>query len=393
MAMTMRLDSVESTAEEIMAKNLVLRGEGHFLHKLKYLDWGFLALVIALAGVGFTALYSAAGGNFDPWASRQMTRFFVFVFGMIIIAMVDIRVWYRLAYPFYILCILLLLAVDVMGHVGMGAQRWIKLGPLQIQPSELMKIAVIMALARYFHAASAQDMRNLRFLLIGVAFLVVPFLLVAVQPDLGTSLVIVMAGIAMFFLAGAPMWIFMAGGVAAICAAPLAWLLMHDYQKKRVLTFLNPESDPLGSGYHITQSKIALGSGGFEGKGFLKGTQSHLNFLPEKQTDFIFTLWVEEWGFVGGIFILSLVGLILAYAGWIALRCRHGFGRLLAFGLMVNFSIYVFINVAMVMGLIPVVGIPFPLLSYGGTAMMTVSIGFGLIMCCNLHRDTKLSRM
>lgn len=197
----------------------------------------------------------------------------------------------------------------------------------------------------------------------------------------------------MFFVAGAPLWIFLTGAGAAALAAPLAWTLMHDYQKKRVLTFLNPESDPLGAGYHITQSKIALGSGGFEGKGFLKGTQSHLNFLPEKQTDFIFTLWVEEWGFIGGAFVLCVVGLILAYGFWMALRCRHAYGRFLAFGLMVNFSIYVFINVAMVMGLIPVVGIPFPMLSYGGTAMMTVLIGFGLMMSCNLHKDAKLSRM
>jgi rod shape determining protein RodA len=375
-----------------MAKALLLRGEGHIFHKIKYLDWGLVILITLLASVGFTALYSAASGQFDPWASRQMTRFSVFLCVMVAIAMTDIRIWYRLSYPFYFICLFLLLVVDVMGHTGMGAQRWIKLGPLQIQPSELMKIAVIMALSRYFHSSTLADMKNIRFLLIGVSFLVAPFVLVAVQPDLGTSLVIVMAGIAMFFLAGAPLWIFIAGAGAAAAAAPVAWLVMHDYQKNRVLTFLNPENDPLGAGYHITQSKIALGSGGFEGKGFLKGTQSHLNFLPEKQTDFIFTLWVEEWGFVGGAFVLALVGAILLYCGWIAFRCRHSYGRFLAFGLMVNFSIYIFINVAMVMGLIPVVGIPFPMLSYGGTAMMTVLIGFGLILCCNLHRDAKVSR-
>ena len=373
--------------------SLHLPSEASILQRLKYINWGLVGLITLLACVGFTALYSAAGGNIEPWASKQIPRFFVFLVGMIIIALVDIRIWYRIAYPAYFVCLFLLLVVDITGHIGMGAQRWIKIGPLQIQPSELMKITVVMALARYFHSATSEDMKNLRFLLIGAAFLVAPFILVATQPDLGTSGVIVMAGLAMFFIAGAPMWMFILGAVGAACAAPLGWLLLHDYQKQRVLTFMDPERDPLGAGYHITQSKIALGSGGWEGKGFLKGTQSHLNFLPEKQTDFIFTLWVEEWGLFGGLFILLLVALILAYGGWIAMRCRHSFGRLMAFGLMVNFSIYIFINVSMVMGLIPVVGVPFPMLSYGGTAMMTVIIGFGLMMSCNVYKDAKLPRM
>lgn len=371
----------------------LIQSEGSLLQRLRYINWGLVVLIVALASVGFTALYSAAGGSFDPWASKQMVRFSVFLVGMIAIALVDIRIWYKLAYPFYALCLFLLLVVDVMGHIGMGAQRWINLGFIQIQPSELMKIAVVMALARYFHGASSEDMKNLRFLGIGLAFLIGPFILVATQPDLGTSGVIVMAGIAMFFLAGAPLWIFILGAAGVAAAAPMGWVLLHDYQKKRVLTFLDPDRDPLGAGYHITQSKIALGSGGIDGKGFLKGTQSHLNFLPEKQTDFIFTLWVEEWGFFGGIFILLIVGFILLYGGWIATRCRHSFGRLMAFGLMVNFSIYVFINVSMVMGLIPVVGVPLPLVSYGGTAMMAVLIGFGLMMSCNVYKDAKLPRM
>ncbi|PZQ48693.1 MAG: rod shape-determining protein RodA [Micavibrio aeruginosavorus] len=376
-----------------MANMLHMQGEGSIWQRLGYITWGLVFLICVLASVGFTALYSAAGGNLDPWASRQIPRFIVFLAGMIVIALIDIRVWYKVAYPFYFACLFLLLVVDITGHIGMGAQRWIKIGFIQIQPSELMKIAVVMALARYFHSAEPEDMKNLRFLFVGLIFLIAPFLLVAAQPDLGTSGVIVMAGIAMFFLAGAPMWIFILGAVGAMCAAPMGWLLLHDYQKQRVLTFLDPERDPLGAGYHITQSKIALGSGGIEGKGFLKGTQSHLNFLPEKQTDFIFTLWVEEWGLFGGIFILFLVASILAYGAWIAMKCRHSFGRLMAFGLMVNFSIYIFINVSMVMGLIPVVGVPFPMLSYGGTAMMTVIIGFGLMMSCNVYRDAKLPRM
>lgn len=376
-----------------MARTLQMQGEGALLYKLRYINWGLVFLITLMASIGFVALYSAAGGNLEPWASRQIPRFAVFLVGMILIALIDIRIWYRAAYPIYFVCLVLLLIVEVMGHIGMGAQRWINLGFIQIQPSELTKIAVVMALSRYFHAATSEDMKNFRFLLTGLSFLVAPFILVATQPDLGTSLVIVMVGIAMFFLAGAPLWIFILGIAAACAIAPLGWFLMHDYQRQRVLTFLDPERDPLGAGYHITQSKIALGSGGFEGKGFLHGTQSHLNFLPEKQTDFIFTLWVEEWGFLGGLLILAVVGFILSYGAWISMRCRHSFGRLMAFGLMINFSIYVFVNVAMVMGLIPVVGVPLPLISYGGTAMMSVIIGFGLMMSCNVHKDAKLSRM
>jgi len=367
--------------------------EGSLLQRLKYINWGLVFLLTMLASVGFTALYSAAGGSFEPWAATQMVRYIVFVGGMIVLALIDIRWWYRLAYPAYFVCLGLLLIVEIMGHIGMGAQRWINLGFIQIQPSELMKIAVIMALARYFHSASPEDMKNMRFLAMGAAFLVAPFILVATQPDLGTSMVIIFAGMAMFFIAGAPLWIFIVGAGAAAAAMPVAWMLLHDYQKNRVLTFMDPERDPLGAGYHITQSKIALGSGGWEGKGFLKGTQSHLNFLPEKQTDFIFTLWVEEWGFFGGLLILTLAGMILFYGGWIAFRCRHSFGRLMAFGLMINFSIYIFVNISMVMGLIPVVGVPLPLVSYGGTAMMSVLIGFGLMMSCNVYKDAKLPRM
>jgi len=376
-----------------MANTLQITGEGSLLQKLKYINWGLVFLIVAFASVGFTALYSAAGGNFEPWAAKQMTRFSVFMVGMIVIALIDIKIWYRIAYPLYGICLILLIIVEVMGHIGMGAQRWINLGFIQIQPSELMKICLVLALAKFFHSASSEDMKSFRFLGIAAAFLVGPFLLVATQPDLGTATVITAVGIAMFFLAGAPVWIFIAGLVAACAAAPMGWMLLHDYQKNRVLTFLDPERDPLGAGYHITQSKIALGSGGWEGKGFLQGTQSHLSFLPEKHTDFIFTMWVEEWGFFGGIFILALIALILSYGAWISLRCRHAFGRLLAFGLMVNFSIYCFVNIAMVMGLIPVVGVPLPMISYGGTAMMSVVIGFGLMICCNVHKDAKLPRM
>ncbi len=370
-----------------------LNTDQSIFQKLQNLGWGMVFLVCLVACIGFAALYSAAGGNIEPWASKQIERFLVGLVGLIIIALIDIKIWYRLTYPIFIIGFILLIIVEVMGHTGMGAQRWIDLGFIQLQPSEFMKIAVVMALARYFHAASQEEMRSIRFLLPSLIFIFLPVGLVLLQPDLGTSLMIVMAGVAMIFLAGAPIWLFITGGVLTAVSMPVAWYFMHDYQKQRVRTFLEPESDPLGAGYHITQSKIALGSGGIEGKGFLQGTQSRLNFLPEKQTDFIFTLWAEEWGLMGGLFLLTLMGLIFIYGIAIAWNCRHAFGRLLSMGLIVNFSLYVFINIAMVMGLIPIVGAPLPLVSYGGTSMLAVLVGFGLILSCNVHRDSKLPRM
>lgn len=376
-----------------MVRAVTIQSELGFLQKVQQLNWGLVVLLSIVASIGIAALYSAAGGNFSPWASRQLVRFGVGVVAMIVVALIDVRWWYKLSWPCYFIGLFMLLIVEIMGHIGMGAQRWIDLGFIQLQPSEVMKIAVVMVLARYFHAANLEDMRSLRFLIVPCVIILAPVGLVLLQPDLGTSLMIVMAGGAMFFIAGASLWLFFAAFTIAGASIPVAWHFLHDYQKQRVFTFFNPERDPLGAGYHITQSKIALGSGGIEGKGFLQGTQSHLNFLPEKQTDFIFTLWAEEWGLFGGLVLLGLFGLIFLYGLWIASRCRHNFGRYLALGLSVNFSLYVFINIAMVMGLIPVVGAPLPLVSYGGTAMLAVLIGFGLIMSCNIYRDSKVTRV
>lgn len=363
------------------------------MQKLSHMGWGLVFLICILATIGFMSLYSAAGGNIDPWASKQFVRFCVGMVGLIFIALIDVKWWFRFAYPIYIIGFISLIFVEIMGHTGMGAQRWINLGFIQIQPSEFMKIAVVLALAKYFHAASYEDMRNIRFLGIGSILIALPVGLVLLQPDLGTSLMIIMAGIAMFFMAGLPLWIFVVGGIGVMASLPIIWTFMHDYQKARVMTFLDPESDPLGSGYHITQSKIALGSGGIDGKGFLEGTQSRLNFLPEKQTDFIFTLWAEEWGLMGGLFLLVIILLILIYGFVIAFKCRHAFGRLLAVGLTTNFFLYACINIAMVMGLIPVVGAPLPLVSYGGTSMLAALVAFGLMLSCNIHKDSKLLRM
>lgn len=376
-----------------MARFITLQSDHGLAYRLAHLNWGLLFLIFMIACIGFASLYSAGGGGFDPWASKQLARFGVGLAALFVVALIDVRWWYRLAWPAYFIGLGLLIYVEVFGHVGMGAQRWIDLKVIHLQPSEVMKIAVVMALARYFHRASKDDMHRIWFLIPAVAIILTPVALVLLQPDLGTSLMIVMVGVGMIFIAGAPIWMFITGGVLAVASVPVIWNFLHGYQKSRVLIFLDPDSDPLGAGYHITQSKIALGSGGFEGKGFLNGSQSHLNFLPEKQTDFIFTLWAEETGFLGGATLLGLYGVVFLYGLWIASKARQNFTRYLAFGMILNFSLYVFINISMVMGLIPVVGAPLPLISYGGTVMLTTMISFGLIMSCSIHRDSKVTRI
>jgi rod shape determining protein RodA len=360
--------------------------------KVRGLHWGLVLLVAAISGIGFAMLYSAGNGSLQPWASRQMLRFGFTLLPMLAVALIDLRYWYRAAYWIYGAALLLVVAVDLRGFAGMGAQRWIDLGVIQLQPSEVMKIALVLALARYFHGLSAENSGRLRYLVFPVLMIVLPTLLVLKQPDLGTAMMLLAAGAILCFLGGVRLWVFGAGAFAGAAAAPVAWSFLRDYQKTRLYTFLEPDTDPLGAGYHIMQSKIAFGSGGLFGKGFLQGTQSHLSFLPEKQTDFIFTMFAEEFGLVGGLALLVLYILIIVYAFAIALRSRSQFGRLLGLGIAVNFFLYAFINTAMVMGLIPVVGVPLPLISYGGTAMVTVMLGFGLLMNIGIHRDVRLSR-
>lgn len=375
-----------------MINSMFIESDMSLARRISKLNWWLIFLIICVASVGVASLYSAAGGDMSKWASRHVVRFCIGMVGMIIIALMDIRWWYRLTWPIYFVGMGLLLFVELKGHVGMGAQRWINLGFMNLQPSELMKIAVVMALARHFHGSTPEQAKRLSFLIIPALVIAAPVALVLLQPDLGTSLMIVMAGAGLMFMAGAPIWLYIAGGILVAVSIPVAWQFLHDYQKARVMTFLDPESDPLGAGYHITQSKIAIGSGGIEGKGFLQGTQSHLNFLPEKQTDFIFTLWVEEWGLFGGVGLLALFLLIFAAGLSTALRCKHQFGKYLALGISVNFSLYVFINISMVMGLIPVVGAPLPMVSYGGTSMLAAMIGFGLMMSCGIYRHSKVTR-
>ena len=360
--------------------------------KLWQLNWGLMALLLMLTGISVALLYSAANGSFEPWAVRQMARFGVGAAIMVAVAVIDLRFWLRWAYGGYAGALALLILVEFVGSTGMGAQRWIDIGAMQLQPSEVMKIALVVALARYFNGVDIEEMGRLRVLVPALLLVLAPVALVVKQPDLGTALILVMVGGVMFWLAGVRLWQVGLVAAAAIGAVPLVWQFLHDYQKARVLTFINPENDPLGAGYHILQSKIALGSGGLSGKGFMAGTQSHLNFVPEKQTDFIFTMLAEEFGMLGALTLLSVYLLLVAYGIAIAWRSRNQFGRLLAMGLTTTFFLYVFINVAMVMGLIPVVGVPLPFISYGGTSLLTLMIGFGLIMSVSIHRDLWINR-
>jgi rod shape determining protein RodA len=312
---------------------------------------------------------------------------------MLSIAFIDIRIILRFAWVGYALALALLVLVLFHGNVGKGAQRWLDIGPVQLQPSELMKIMLALGLAAWFHRASWERMGNPLFLIPPALMVLVPVGLILKQPNLGTALITGMVGAAVFWAAGMRWWKFALMAGAAAIAAPIAYDNLRDYQRARITTFLDPESDPLGAGYNIIQSKIALGSGGMSGKGFLQGTQGHLNFLPEKQTDFIFTLIAEEFGFIGAIATLFMLLSVIVFCYIVAFRSRHQFGRLLAIGLGTNFFLYVFVNVAMVTGAIPVGGVPLPLISHGGSAMLTVMIGFGLLLSAYVHRDAELGPM
>jgi len=366
--------------------------EARLWRSIRSVSWGLVLLICAAAGCGIAVLYSAADGSMEPWAARQAIRFAISLVLMLGAGLLDIRYWFRAAYWVYAVVLALVVAVDLRGFVGMGAQRWIDLGAIQLQPSELMNVAVVLALARYFHSLSGEDIGRIRFLILPATAIVVPAALVLKEPDLGTAVMLLISGAVLFFIAGVRLRYFALTAAAAAAALPGVWHFLRDYQKTRIYTFLDPDSDPLGAGYHILQSKIALGSGGLFGKGFLQGSQSHLSFLPEKQTDFIFTTLAEEFGFVGGLGLLALYSLIIVYGFAIALRSRNHFGRLLGVGIVTNFFLSVFINTAMVMGLIPVVGVPLPLISYGGTAMLAVMFGFGLLINVGVHRDTRLNR-
>lgn len=361
--------------------------------KILYLNWPLALLLAAVSSVGFLMLISVSGGSLRPWAEPQIKRFVVGFALMIGLAMVPIWFWRSVSGLAYLGTLLLLVTVELFGEVGKGAQRWIDLGPLRLQPSELMKITLVMFLAAYYDWLPAPRTSRPLWVLLPVGIIMLPVALVLRQPDLGTSLLLVAAGGGIMFLAGVH-WAYFASvltaGIGLVSAVfqsrGTAWQLLKDYQYRRIDTFLDPGSDPLGAGYHITQSKIALGSGGWTGRGFMQGTQSRLNFLPEKHTDFIFTTLAEEFGFIGGISLLGLYLLIILFCVWSALLNKDRFAALLTLGISLNFFLFFSVNMSMVMGLAPVVGVPLPLVSYGGSAMLVLMVAFGLLQSAHVHR-------
>lgn len=353
-------------------------------------NWIVVLMVALISSIGVVALYSAAGGSAAPWAERHALRAALGIATIVVLALVPLPVWLRLAYPTYFVALVLLMAVPFVGATQMGARRWINIGALSVQPSEVMKIALLLSLARYYHSLAADRVSELRHLLPPLAMIAIPMLLVLRQPDLGTAVLFAVLGVAIMFLAGVRPVYFAGAAIAVSAAAPLVWLRLHDYQKKRIFTFLDPGADPLGAGYHIIQAKIALGSGGLSGKGFLAGTQSKLDFLPEKQTDFIFTSFAEETGFIGAALLLAAYAVLIFLLLSMALRAKSLFARLVGAGVALTLSLYVIINVGMTTGLVPVVGVPLPLVSYGGTAMTSMMVAIGLAMSAFVHRDDTL---
>lgn len=361
-----------------------------FPAKLARFNWPFLAVITLLAAIGVATLYSAEG-TWDPWAKQHATRFCFGLGLLFLVALVDMRIWFRLAYPLYAVSLALLIVIMMIGTTVNGAKSWLTLGPINFQPSEAMKIVLVLALAHYYQKLAPENVSKPLALVAPVLMVLVPVALILSEPDLGTAAIVAAVGAGVIFFAGVSWVYFMTAIIGVWAALPFVWNSLRDYQKERLLTFVDPSRDPSGAGYHITQSKIALGSGGYEGQGFMHGTQAKLDFLPEKHTDFIFTMFAEEHGFVGAIALLSLFIILLMFISFMALRCRSRFGKLLAGGAGVGLFVYVFINVAMVIGLVPVVGVPLPLVSFGGSAMITVMIALGLVLNAHIHRRETFS--
>ncbi|MVO17203.1 rod shape-determining protein RodA [Parasedimentitalea huanghaiensis] len=363
------------------------------LRKILFLNWPLIVLLVSVASIGFLMLYSVAGGSFSPWVEPQIKRFFMGLVAMVAIAMVPIWFWRNMAVVAYLSSIALLLAVEFFGSVGMGAQRWIDLGFMRLQPSELTKITLVMLLAAYYDWLPRERTSRPIWVLAPIIMILVPTFMVLKQPDLGTSILLLAAGGGVMFLAGVH-WAYFAAvigaGVGLVTAVfqgrGTSWQLLKDYQYRRIDTFLDPSTDPLGAGYHITQSKIALGSGGWSGRGFMQGTQSRLNFLPEKHTDFIFTTLAEEFGFIGGVSLLAIYMLIVVFCIAAALATRDRFSSLVIMGISLTFFLFFAVNMSMVMGLAPVVGVPLPMVSYGGSVMLVLLGAFGLVQSAHVHR-------
>ncbi|MDC0162465.1 rod shape-determining protein RodA [Paracoccaceae bacterium] len=361
--------------------------------RLAYINLPIIVILITIATIGFMMLFSVAGGSTEPWAKVQMTRFCIGFAMMLIIAFIPIWFWRNISGLAFFISLFLLLMVEFFGVSGMGAVRWLDLGFMRLQPSELVKVTVIMFLASYYDWLPRNKVSNVVWIIVPLLIILLPVFLVVRQPDLGTAMLILLGGLSIMFIAGVSWFYFAISGLGIFTFLFSIFYLrgtefqfLKDYQYRRIDTFLDPASDPLGAGYHITQSKIALGSGGFSGRGFMQGTQSRLNFLPEKHTDFIFTTLAEEFGFIGGISLLGLYFLLIIFCGLVALACRDRYSGLVVSGITMTFFLYFAVNMAMVMGLAPVVGVPLPLVSYGGSAMFVLMIAFGIIQSADIHR-------
>ena len=360
-----------------------------FIDKLKAVDY-FLIIIVAIIGsMSVFSIYSTESGNFSFYTKNHLTRFLVFFFMFLVLSFVRVSFWYRQAYIFYILGILLLLLVIFFGISASGSKRWINFFIMNLQPSELMKIAIIVCFARYYHRIQSSDIQSYKYLLQPIILLLIPCYLVITQPDLGTAILIAGSGLAIIWLAGLNLKYFIYSGLILLVSLPFVISILKPYQKSRILTFFNPDRDPLGAGYQIIQSKIAIGSGGLLGKGFLQGTQSYLEFLPEKHTDFIFTLFSEEFGFVGSMVLILLYALLIYRIIRIGFSSRSFFAKLYCFGFASGLFLYIFVNIAMVLGLLPIVGAPLPIMSYGGSSMLSIMLGLSIVMSCKIYsRDS-----
>lgn len=363
-----------------------------FNEKLSGFSWALFIPMCLVLAVSIIVLFSAGGGSWKPFALSQLTKIIFGLLVFFVVSFTNIKLWLKSANTIYAVALVLIILVTFIGHTGMGAQRWLNLGFINIQPSEFIKIALVLALARYFAWMNSVELTQLKNYIVPVLLMLVPFGLIVLQPDLGTALSLALITLGIFYIVGAPKKWFVIAGILAVLAAPAVWFGgMHDYQRDRIITFINPDHDAQGAGYQINQAKIAFGSGGFIGKGYMSGTQSQQSFLPEKQTDFIFTMLGEEFGFLGAFCLLIVYTIIIGLLFWAAKTCRNRFGQLVCFGFMLNFFVYYFINISMVLGLMPTVGVPLPLMSFGGSSLISLMFGFGLCQNAHIHKDQQLS--
>ena len=364
--------------------------------KLSEINWLLVVLIFGLGLVGVAMIFAATGGDWLSGARQHFYRMIFATFFMLFIAIIDLRLWYTISYPFYVVVLVLLISVDLMGVTVNGSKRWVDLQIVnyhlvRIQPSEIMKLAIVLALSRFYHDLPRWRVSSIYGLSGAFLIIFVPMFFIMRQPDLGTTLLVAATGLSIIFLAGINWRLLASFFIFSIISIPLFFIFgLQTYQRERILTFLDPTHDPSGASYHIIQSKIALGSGGFNGKGFMSGTQRQLEYVPENRTDFIFTVIGEEFGFVGSLSAIATYMVIIGICVWLSVQCKQVYSKLLILGFTITFALYVFINLAMIMGLAPVVGVPLPLISYGGTVLLTVMTGFGLILSAYINRDSKL---